>query len=354
MPTPHHIHRWLGFACLLAITTGTTTASRGTENQNPSGALAEHFRKPGPHEVATLLDEWDDPARNRTVPVKIYYPEDGKGPFPVIVFSHGLGGSRENYRHLGDHWAGHGYVSVHLQHIGSDDSVWKDTAPRERMTAMKKAANFQAFIDRPNDVTFAIDRLEAKNDADGPLQGRLDLDRIGMSGHSFGARTTLSIAGQVFPLPGGREISYADPRVKAALPMSPMPPKIAATHDAAFAKITIPVMHMTGTLDESVIEPDRSAEERLIPYDKTPGPGRYLIVFQGGDHMIFSGRPRGMGKLATGDADQDAAFQELIRLSSTAFWNACLKDDKAAKAWIEAGKDGLSAALGEMATLAHK
>ena len=39
----------------------------------------------------------------------------------MIVFSHGLGGTRDGYEYLGRHWASYGYVSVHLQHKGSDD-----------------------------------------------------------------------------------------------------------------------------------------------------------------------------------------------------------------------------------------
>jgi len=66
---------------------------------------------------------WHDANRDRDVPVKIYSPKSGNGPFPVIIFSHGLVGSREGYEYLGRHWASRGYVSVHLQHYGSDDDV---------------------------------------------------------------------------------------------------------------------------------------------------------------------------------------------------------------------------------------
>lgn len=89
--------------------------------------------------VEVLRDDWRDAKRDRVVPVKIYSPKSGAAPFPVIIFSHGLGGSREGYEYLGRHWASHGYVSVHLQHAGSDDAVWRDERPAERMTAMRRA-----------------------------------------------------------------------------------------------------------------------------------------------------------------------------------------------------------------------
>ena len=87
------------------------------------GLPAVAWAKAGPFAVETASFDWTDAARNREVPVKIYYPKDGAGTCPLIVFSHGLGGSREGYEYLGRHWASHGYVSVHVQHKGSDTEV---------------------------------------------------------------------------------------------------------------------------------------------------------------------------------------------------------------------------------------
>ena len=158
------------------------------------------------------------------MPVKLYFPKTGNGPFPVIIFSHGLGGSRDGYEYLGRHWASHGYVSVHLQHKGSDTAVWKDQA--NPMEAMRQAVkDLRNSINRPLDVRFAIDQMEKMNRDKGPLHGRLDLGRVGMAGHSFGAWTTLAVIGEVFVGLGGREISLADPRVKAAIAMSARPPR---------------------------------------------------------------------------------------------------------------------------------
>src|ERR1700722_20103770 len=96
-----------------------------------SVAVADEYKKiAGPREVEELKLEWKDAKRERAVPVKVYLPK-GEGPFPVVIFSHGLGGSRDGYEYLGRHWASHGYVGVHLQHLGSDSSVLKDVPPPE-------------------------------------------------------------------------------------------------------------------------------------------------------------------------------------------------------------------------------
>src|SRR5439155_21437910 len=62
-----------------------------------------------------LRFDWKDAKRDRDVPVKIYFPTDAAGPVPVVIFSHGLGGTREHYEYVGRQWAANGYVVVHLQ-----------------------------------------------------------------------------------------------------------------------------------------------------------------------------------------------------------------------------------------------
>jgi predicted dienelactone hydrolase len=81
-----------------------------------------------------------DAARNRELPIRVYLPANTT-PAPVILFSHGLGGSRAGSRFLAEHWAARGYVAVILQHPGSDESVWKDEAMARRMATMNQAAS---------------------------------------------------------------------------------------------------------------------------------------------------------------------------------------------------------------------
>jgi predicted dienelactone hydrolase len=301
--------------------------------------------RPGPHEVAVTRYAWKDNRRQREVSVKIYFPAQGAGPFPVIIFSHGLGGSREGYEYLGRHWASHGYVSVHLQHLGSDRAVWENSW--SKLLALRQAAhNLQNSLNRPLDVSFALDQLVILNQSEGPFQGRLDLTRVGAAGHSFGAYTTLAVAGQVFGRPGGREISLADPRIKAAIPMSSPVPRNKEILPQAFAKISIPCLHMTGTRDDSPIGQTKAGDRRL-PFDYTNSSDQYLVTFQDGDHMVFSDHQRLLSRGA-----QDGRFHDLIRLATTAFWDAYLKGEAAARGWLTGG--GLSKALRGDATLELK
>lgn len=293
---------------------------------------------PVTNEVAMTRAEWVDASRDRKVPVKIYAPRSGSGPFPVILFSHGLGGSREGYEYLGQCWASHGYVSVHLQHEGSDDGVWKDAKLGQRMSAMKRAAaQPHNAINRVQDVSFALDQLTQLNATNAAWHGKLDLSRVGVAGHSFGAYTTLASAGANYSaLAAGR----ADARIKAAIPMSAPVPANKSRLDAAYAGVKIPCLHMTGTEDNSPIG-DTKAEERRMPFDHCRNADQFLITFTGGDHAIFGGRERKLG------GAKDAEFQRLICESSLAFWDAYLRDDAQAKEWLTVkfkdalGKEGV-------------
>ena len=87
---------------------------------------ATDYRALGSFAVETRLENWTDPARERTLPVKLYLPT-GAPAGPVVIFSHGLGGSRESAAYLGNHWASHGIVGVFIQHPGADHMVFSGT-----------------------------------------------------------------------------------------------------------------------------------------------------------------------------------------------------------------------------------
>ena len=165
---------------------------------------------------------------------------------------------------------------------------------------------------------------------------------MGVAGHSFGGYTTLAAAGEVFVGPLGGEWSLADPRVKAAIAMSAPAPRRRDKLDQAFARFRVPCFHMTGTLDDSPIG-DTKAAERRIAFDHIRGADQYLLILAGGDHMVFSGR----GRLG-GSGEKDALFRGIIEQASTAFWDAYLKGNSQAKAWLAEG--GFQTFLGENGT----
>ncbi|MDD4873273.1 MAG: dienelactone hydrolase [Kiritimatiellae bacterium] len=269
----------------------------------------------------------DDKGRQRDIPIRIYFPPQ-KTPAPVILFSHGLGGSREGCSYLGKHWAARGYVSVFLQHPGSDTSVWKNAPLGQRMSAMQQAAGAQNFMLRVKDVPAVIDQLDLWNRTDGhALTGRLDLKRIGMSGHSFGAVTTQAVSGQsIFH----GNISFTDPRIKAAIAFSPSSPRRSdGDLKQVFGGVKIPWMLMTGTKDIAPIG-DADMESRLAVFPALPPGGKYELVLDGAEHSAFTD---GIVRGNTGKQNQN--HHRAILALSTAFWDTWLRDDNAAKTWLD-------------------
>lgn len=147
---------------------------------------------------------------------------------------------------------------------------------------------------RAGDVHFILDELSRR-----PREGacglhRVDLDRIGMSGHSFGARTTQAIAGQRLPVAG----ITADPRVKAAIAFSPTPP-MRGGDTAAFGAIALPFFSITGTEDAAPNTPNIKPEDRERPFRAMPPGGKYLLVLDGANHMVFNAQDGLRGPAST-------------------------------------------------------
>jgi predicted dienelactone hydrolase len=311
----------MGVACVLAAFGSRLCAAEPAATTNGS--------------VRTVEQTWHDAARDRDVPVRIYLPA-GSGRCPLIIFSHGLGGSREGYGYLGEAWASHGYVVIHVTHIGSDTSVLRDAPPgmRAKMEAMQRAANnLQNAINRPKDVSFAIDESLKMDKEEGPLHGRIDAEKIGVAGHSFGGYTAMAIAGQHWPLVPG----FADPRVKAVVAMSPPATR---PEPSEFRDVRVPLLVMTGTLDNSPIG-ETKAPDRVKLWEDCTHAERYLSVFDGGDHMVFSERgrmPMDALRGMKGDASKDEAFRQFILTATTHFWDAKLRGDRPAETWLNTGQ----------------
>jgi len=286
-------------------------------------ALAAHAADYDPLAVDKAFTP--DAARHRDLPLRIYLPTN-TAPEPVVLFSHGLGGTREGSAFLGEHWAARGYVAVFLQHPGSDDSVWKDTPVSQRMRAMKKAASLDNFLLRVKDVPAVLNQLEIWNaNKTNALFGHMDLKKIGMSGHSFGAVTTEAVSGEILPLSGQK---FADPRITAAIAFSPSSPKTGGA-EKAFGSVKIPWLLMTGTQDVAPIG-DQDVASRLKVYPALRGAPKYEVVLHNAEHSVFTDRA------LPGDREpRNPNHHRVILALSTAFWDAYLRDDAAALAWLD-------------------
>lgn len=301
------------------FTSPGASASFVSDTYNPLAVSDEEYVK-----TADIVVH--DTTRDRDIPVLIYLPQLSH-PAPVVLFSHGLGGTRNGSAYLGKHWAARGYVAVFVQHLGSDEAVWKDKSKIRGFLSMKKAANGDNFLLRVKDIPAVLDQLTTWNSSHNHiLYNKLDMQHIGMSGHSFGAVTTQAVGGQEFNR-FSRTFNYTDPRIKAAIAFSPS----AAKNDPkeSFASVAIPWLLMTGTLDEAPIG-NADVANRLSVYPALPTGGKYELVLNDAQHSAFTDHV-----IKNEKVQRNPNHHRAILALSTAFWDSYLKENEAAKIWLD-------------------
>jgi predicted dienelactone hydrolase len=293
-------------AALFAASCCRSLESLTDERYRVAPAASSYVPPPAAYSVDETTETFHDAKRNRDVPVRIYLPHGATAPLPVVVFSHGIGEDRDSYAWLGHALASHGYVSIHVTHAGTDRAMLK-SGYLKLYRATKKKVN---WVNRPLDVSFVLDQVASRRE--------LDMTRIAVAGHSAGAFTALAMAGM---RPADSSGELADRRVKVAVAMS-MPKLGDAMPASGYDFITIPVLHMTGTCDGSLIY-RTNPRDRRIPFLATHATSEYLVTFNGVNHNVFSN--------VTDEHHQEIADVTL------AFLDAWLRDDKSARAWLDAG-----------------
>jgi predicted dienelactone hydrolase len=273
--------------------------------------------------VAVSHASWFDSTRNRKIPVKIYWPIQIQEKCPVIVFSHGLGGSNEKCAYLGLAWASQGFVSVHVQHPGIDDQVWK---LKIRPVKELKDVYYQHRSGRTqaNDIRFIINQLDWLAVNGTSLGQKLDMTRVGVAGYDFGGLAAMLVAGQ---LPPDRGSELHDPRVKAIIVMSPPVADQTTCPPASYGAMSTPALFFTGTEDDGMVGTTK-AWQRRIPFDYMQGQDRFLITYQDAGHSIYGGHIRPMKSL------DDQKYQANVSQASTLFWRAYLREEPAVNAWF--------------------
>ena len=254
----------------------------------------------------------------------------GAGRAPLILFSHGLGGSLDGGTVWGKAWADAGFVVIHLQHPGSDGSILRGAWGRFGAT-LKAAMTGDQLRARVADASFVLDRLTAlerqgRGREGACLLSRIDLGHVGMSGHSFGAHTTQALAGQVFPAMGA---AGADRRIAASIAFSPSPPQ-GGPDAQAMAGIVRPFFSITGTADTTRVLPGVTAADRERPFRAMPPGGKYLLVLKDATHADLGGNPAGMRR-----PQADARVSRIVIDATTAFWRWTLLGDARAKAALD-------------------
>lgn len=288
-----------------------------------------------PHPVRMARGSLTDSSRgNRPVNIKMYYPDvPSLTGIPLIVWSHGLGGSIDGASFISRFMTSHGYAVLHVQHQGTDSGLWEGKSGHAwdiiRATPIPRSATIARFFDVP----FVLDNLSGWIGQNHPhLAAQIDMGNVAMSGHSLGSLTTQVLMGQRFPDEHGFLENYADPRFKCGMLYSPIPEFRITGHlpSDIYCTIKRPLFHMTGTEDSSPVE-GFEYQRRLEVYDNSPDE-KYLLILNHGDHMIYNGS---RGKL--GQTPYRELHETIVKISSLAYWDAKLKGDRKAQEWLTGG-----------------
>ena len=182
--------------------------------------------------------------------------EDGS-IFPVLIFSHGWEGFKEQNIYQVEELASHGYVVIGISHTyGSVLTVFPDgrQVPTNQQ-ALPYGVSDEAYDRASNtlvqqwagDIALTLDELESMDQESGVwfLSGKIDLDQVGLFGHSTGGGAAV-------------EFCLVDERCQAILGMDvwaePAEPEILELH------LTQPALIMHSEDWYSPNEPDRNYE----------------------------------------------------------------------------------------------
>jgi predicted dienelactone hydrolase len=250
--------------------------------------------------------------RPRNFVADIYVPlMDKRQPRPVIVISHGLGSNPQTYAYLAQHFASLGFVVAVPEHPGSSTTQLQGLITGQ----LKDVADPNEFIDRPLDIKFLLDELKRRSPSHPLLQGRVDVEQVGLVGQSFGGYTVLALAGakpdvehwqsscnpnideslnvslllqcQVLRLPQ-QAYDFSDPRIKAVIAINPL--TSALFGPSGLRSVRVPVMIIASGAD--TVAPPLAEQVRPFTWLPTNIP-RYLVVIENASHFSTLGETEG-------------------------------------------------------------
>ncbi|CAM3283932.1 alpha/beta hydrolase family protein [Corallococcus soli] len=341
----------------------TSKAREAAPAPTSSGAPASPYGGDAAYAVGvTQALSFEDAARHRTLKPVLWYPaapgtrmveqdasaifvpflaakdapvSDARARWPVVLLSHGNGGSALNMAWFGAHLAAHGFIVVSVNHPGN---TYGDTSPE----------GYVRGWERPKDFTVILDQL-LKDPTWGP---RVDAERIGASGHSMGGYTALALVGARLNLgviakacsapetrehpgcEGLREVdyrridltvaraSYQDPRVHAAFAMAP---GMAGTYEARdLEEVRAPVTLLLAKGDELMPHQEHGLRlAGLLPRAKA-------VVLDDAAHFTFLPECSPLGLKVTPELCRDAvagtraASQARTKAEAVAFFRSAL------------------------------
>lgn len=303
--------------------------------------------------TATKVPGLDAP--NDTAHLKVYYPAvyggtleermtgimpaDEKGaPYPVVLFLSGVNIGQDSYRWLMIELAKAGYVALTFDMIAEQTAGYFGTTPGLDLGVLKPGE----YGTRPASIAIEpILATLAEQNANGPLAGMLDLDRIVIAGHSGGGTVAMESARAAFFPACKATFSYSAHCVPADVLGFPKGTVLEVAPDIAS-------LIMGGTADEvmrgSAVRYNEDGATRVDPvvrtYDEGVAGGRddaWFVLWEGANHFAMGDEDPtcARGFLDTPAPSDPAATRSDMAAVITNFLNAYVKDDPLALESLE-------------------
>ncbi len=367
-------------ARLQRLETPPLTAAEPAKASGTVDLSAGYKLEAGPFDVETIMLELSIAGREEPLSLLIRAPKVKEGEqvaqlpdtIPLVIISHGAGGSKLAFGPLSEHWASHGYAVVHPTH---DDSLMQRRARGERMPRSAGGViNNVRPAERVADVKAILDELASIESAVPGWRGdehritKIDRDRIAVAGHSAGALTAMMAIGtKVRGLRMGTGLlnghqSIGDERVRAAIVISGQGADRPMLSEDSWKHITKPMLVISGSLDTSPAFPT-TPERRCDPFKFSSdtviegesadplGPNKFLLFIEGATHGSYQGKsPTWAGReQPTTDL---SIITNTVSASSLAFLDRALKSDADAQKYLTS--ESIERLSGGKATLEHK
>lgn len=285
------------------------SAREAAQSPNTLG-IHNDLVRPGPYAVTRITLDLRDVQRDRPVPTNLFIPLSNftsQSPRPVLMISHGLGSTREEFTKLAEFMASKGYAVAVPEHVGSNEAR-KQAFMEGNATDL---FDVNEFVNRPRDLQFVLNALEQWQA--GPNGQGLNLERVGVLGHSFGGYTALAVGGATLdfenlardcqadqrrlnlslllqcralelPRPADKTVySFRDRRVAAVLVANPVSGSIFGS--TGMATLETPVAILGGSLD--FVTP--VLWEQAYPFQFIPSEHKYFALFSGRSHQNDGG-----------------------------------------------------------------
>jgi len=157
------------------------------------------------------IETFNNTGENRKLNIEFWYPEEAKGKYPLIIFSHGAFGVKMSNTSTFMELASNGYVVCSIDHpyhaagtiddngkltIGSNEFVQEVVAANKDFYSSEEQLKiYKKWMDlRTGDINFIIETIfqNTKYNTD-KVYELIDTNKIGLMGHSLGGAASVEL-----------------------------------------------------------------------------------------------------------------------------------------------------------------